>query len=72
MSVFNSHMQGSHSVSSKLRRITNYLRSSFGEEKLNMLALMNMKRGVLGDTDLETINNDFGRKKLRRHETFRS
>jgi len=42
---------------SKLRRIRNYLLSSIGQEKLNMLSLMGMK--ILGNTDLETIINDF-------------
>jgi len=27
---------------------------------------------ILGDTDLETIINDFGCNKMRRHQTFRS
>jgi len=63
MSVFNGHMQGSHSVISKLRRITNHLRSSVGQEKLNMFSMMSMKREILGDTDLETIISDFARKK---------
>ena len=64
MSVFNSHIHDSHSVISKLRRITNYLRSSVGKEKLNMLSVMSMKHEILGDTDLETIINDFACKKF--------
>jgi len=48
---------------SKLRRIQNYLRSSIVQEKLSMLSLISMEHGVLEDTDLETIINDFVCKK---------
>jgi len=47
---------------SKLRRIKNYLLSTIGKEKVSMLSPMSME--ILGDTDLETIINDFGCKQF--------
>jgi len=41
------------------------------QEKLSMLLLMIMNHEILGNTDLETIN-DFVCKKMWRHESFRS
>jgi len=44
---------------SKLTRIKNYFRSSIWQGKLSMLSQMSMEHEILGDTDLETIINDF-------------
>jgi len=48
---------------SKLRRIQNYLRSSIWQEKLSMLSQMSIEHEILGDTDQETIINNFVCKK---------
>jgi len=44
---------------SKMRRSNNYFRSSIWQGKLSMLSQMSMEHEILGDTDLETIINDF-------------
>ena len=44
---------------SKLRRIKNYFRSSIWQGKLSMLSLMSTEHEILGDTDPETMINDF-------------
>ena len=54
---------------SKLHIIKNYLRSSIGQ-KLSILSLMSMEHEILGDTDLETIINDFACKKCGVMELF--
>jgi len=48
---------------SKLRRIKNYLRSSIWQEKVSMLSQMSTEHEILGDTEQETIINDFVCKK---------
>jgi hypothetical protein len=65
LSIFGTSAEGERSFS-KMKLITNYLRSTMGQQRLSSLSLLSIENDVLRQLPFDEIISEFAHKKCRK------